>query len=255
MKCVPLKLVLMILLVPSLCHAYEEADCARCHGTGAAESTLVVSMDQFKASAHGREVGCMDCHTDITDAAHQGRSGAARVDCNQCHEQENRHGVGGLGGRRPRCHDCHSTHGILSRNHPDSTVHVSNLKDTCKGCHPVAGGDRDFLSWLPSIRVSSHGKQDLGASYDMGNCVGCHQGKAAHGEDQRISQDNCDKCHIPEIRGRASLSGTMHPKADPEEQPVVYGAALVYQGFLWALVACGIGFIIRSRSKAGKPRG
>jgi hypothetical protein len=63
------------------------------------------------------------------------------------------------------------------------------------------------------VRIKSHPKQDFSGTYDKTNCLGCHQGAAAHGESGNINGQTCYKCHItPE--GRGALLGHIHPKAD-----------------------------------------
>jgi len=255
MKMICLIIFSALTLVTSLCGAYEEEDCVRCHGAGAGENRLHVPVEDFKASVHGRDVGCRDCHQEIVDGGHQRRKGSIRVACGDCHEKENLHGSGATEKTVPGCHDCHSKHTILGKDDPGSTVHPANLRRTCQGCHPVAGGKKDYLSWFPSVRVSSHGKEDFSRSYDMGNCIGCHQGKAAHGEDVRLSQDTCDKCHFRDAERGASLAGTMHPEADRNGQPGVFASALLHQAGLWVLVLAGIMSFVRFGSQTLKKRG
>jgi len=104
------------------------------------------------------------------------------------------------------------------------------------------------------VRIKSHPKQDFNGSYDHANCLGCHQGKAAHGESQAVNVQTCYKCHLtPE--GRGKLLGHIHPKADWGEQPATYTAAIVYQCSLAVLCWGGFRFFIRrfrSRLKAGR---
>jgi len=234
-------------LKPGLSAAYDDADCRACHGIGSKESRLRVSLGEFEDSVHGRDLACADCHEDIVDESHE-QARSSTVDCTGCHEQPNRHGQGASGGAAPRCWDCHTRHHVLSPGSPRSSVHASNLTRTCRGCHPSETGDRDFLSALPAVRIASHGKQDFSTAYTMGNCLGCHQGKAAHGESERLSGDNCDRCHLRE-NGESPLLGRMHPEADPGAQPVVFASALLYQAGLWALVLAGFVFFTRARTK------
>jgi nitrate/TMAO reductase-like tetraheme cytochrome c subunit len=39
------------------------------------------------------------------------------------------------------CTDCHGIHDILGADNPDSSVHPSNLLQTCQECHPSAGNN------------------------------------------------------------------------------------------------------------------
>jgi hypothetical protein len=145
---------------------------------------------------------------------------------------------------RPRCHSCHTSHGILERDNPASAVHPDSLKETCKVCHPLESGEVDYMSWLPSLQIASHGKQDFSRAYERTNCIGCHQGMAAHGEEEKLDDQPCYKCHLPQ-EGQAGLWGYVHPRADIEKQPDTHMAAGVYQIALMVLLLGGIGFFVK----------
>jgi hypothetical protein len=175
------------------------------------------------------------------------------VDCGKCHEQVNRHGSKTAGNDQPQCHACHTSHRILEKDDPSSSVHPSNLRGTCGVCHPVESGGADYLTWLPSVRIKSHPKQDFSVSYDQTNCLGCHQGAGAHGESGNINKQTCYGCHLtPE--GHGALLGRIHPKADVQKQPATYAAAMVYQLSLAILLWYGFRLLIhrfkaRSRNR------
>lgn len=215
------------------------------------ESTRHVSIKEFEASIHGREITCTDCHVGVKDKDHSSIKGSGAVDCAQCHEEENRHGLGAKSERRPRCHSCHTRHGILEKENVASSVHAGQLKKSCKGCHPVECGEIDYLSWLPSMQIASHNKQDFGQAYEKGHCLGCHQGKAAHGEEGPINDQGCDRCHLSQ-EGRAALWGYIHQRADFEKQPAVFASATLYQFFIVVLLWGGFRFYIRKLSEKRK---
>lgn len=211
--------------------AYTPGDCIECHRTGSDESGLHISVEEYEASVHGSEITCLDCHTGVVDDTHQSTEGSGAVDCSACHEQENRHGLSGPEEQRPRCHDCHTRHNMLSKTDPASAVHPDHLAVTCAGCHPAASGKTDFFSWAPSFQIASHNKADFATAYEKDNCLGCHQGAAAHGESEPINEQDCYKCHLsPEAAG--AMWGYMHPRPDVDTQPTVFAAAWVYMVFV-----------------------
>ncbi len=141
--------------------AYSPEQCIQCHRQGARESSLHISVEDFRSSVHGRVLECEDCHTNIIDASHKALKGSSTVSCRECHEQENRHGVSSERATRPKCYSCHTKHRIMGKDDPASSVHPEALKKTCAGCHPDECGHQDYLSWFLSLQVVSHGKADL----------------------------------------------------------------------------------------------
>jgi hypothetical protein len=211
--------------------AYTPEDCIECHRTGSDESELQISIEAYEASVHSAELTCLECHTDVVDDEHQSFEGSGSVDCNACHEQENRHGLNGANEQRPHCYDCHTRHHILSKTDSASAVHPDQLPATCAGCHASACGKAGFFAWFPAFQIASHNKADFATPYEKDNCLGCHQGAAAHGEAEPINAQDCHKCHLaPQAAG--AMWGVMHPTADRNTQPTVFAAALIYQVFV-----------------------
>jgi hypothetical protein len=241
----------LLLLSTGTAWAYTPQDCIGCHAEASSKSTRHIPVDQFKASVHGGEITCLDCHTQVVDESHRQTAGSGAVDCSQCHEQQNHHGLQGLD-ISPECFDCHTRHNILARDNPDSSVNPQLLPQTCKGCHPVESGRTDYLSWLPSLKISAHKKQDFSRDYSRSNCIGCHQGQAAHGETELIDEQDCHKCHASR-QGHSRLLGFIHPRADVKKQPAVFAAAVIYQLVAVFLVIGGFVFSIRLfAGKSGK---
>ncbi|MDJ0817401.1 MAG: multiheme c-type cytochrome [Desulfobacterales bacterium] len=223
--------------------AYTNEECIECHRTGSEEGGIYISIEEFKASVHAEEAGCQDCHTMVEDETHMETPGSGAVDCSSCHEQENRHGRGSNSGTRPQCYSCHTRHGMLGKDDPRSTVHASRLKETCRSCHPRESGQTDYISWLPSVQVASHSKQDFSQAYERTNCLGCHQGAGAHGEQEVINDQTCHTCHVTPD-GENKLLGYIHSKAE-NRQPGVVAAASIYQVILGFLIIGGFAFFIR----------
>lgn len=214
--------------------AFTAEECIRCHEAGSRESSLHVSTKDYETSVHGRaSMSCPDCHRAIQDERHRERKGGAGVSCRECHEKENGHAMGSAHDRRPACHSCHTAHLILEKGNKLSSIHPDSLQRTCSPCHPTECGQGGYLSWFPSLQVISHGKADFSRKYGKGNCVGCHQGDAAHGEKTPIDAQDCYKCH-------RSMWGYIHPKAEPGKNPGLFAAALLYQALGLALIGGGL---------------
>lgn len=226
-------------------------DCISCHHLNSVRSALHISGEGFKTSVHGEILSCRECHTGIMDESHQNTRGSGIVNCGGCHDVENRHGISAVDGKRPACYDCHTRHGILPKDDPFSTVHRSRLSVTCATCHPAASGQTDYLSWFPSRGIITHPKSDAGREYKKDNCLGCHQGRAAHGETALMSGDSCHVCHL-EPDGQNALMGVMHPGAGGRNRGSVFTAAMIYQGFLISFLLGGVRFYIRKFSRKFK---
>ena len=254
-----MKLIVFILIsslasiTTGAAYAYTPEDCINCHGEKSQESSLHIPLKTFQESVHAKEITCLDCHTNVVDDNHQERTGSGAVDCAQCHEQENRHGLHGLE-NRPKCYSCHTRHRILASGDERSSVNPQQLRYTCKTCHPAECGETDYLSWLPSLQIASHKKQDFARDYSRLNCIGCHQGQAVHGEDEIISDQDCHKCHLSR-QGNSSLMGYIHPIADRNRQPGIFTSAVIYQAASVFLLIGGFYFFIRvfgARSRRGR---
>ena len=231
-------LIIVLLLLPCNAFTYTMDDCIGCHGEGSKESRLHISISAFKDSIHGGEINCMDCHEGAISDEHELKNMPVAVDCGQCHEKDNQHGLSGKSKDRPKCYSCHGKHGILGKDNPSSRIHPEQLKYTCRGCHPAESGGAGYFSWFPSLQIKSHKKQDYSQNYDRSNCIGCHQGQTAHGETEPLDAQNCHTCHMA-MKKRAAVMGYIHPKAELHHQPVTFFAAVLYQAFmlltLWSL--------------------
>jgi hypothetical protein len=240
-------LIVLIFTAAQAAFAYTTQECIDCHQTGSTESKLQISIDELNASIHAEEAGCQDCHTLVENEDHTTIPGSGVTECSSCHEQENRHGWGSNSGTRPQCYSCHSRHGMRAKDDPRSPVYSQQLKETCQSCHPRECGQTDYFSWLPSLQVASHSKQDFSREYSRTDCLGCHQGMAAHGEQEPINDQTCFTCHLTPD-GKNKLLGYIHSKADTRRQPGVMAAATIYQVVMGVLVLGGFAFFIRKLS-------
>lgn len=226
-------------------------DCLTCHAPGSSKSSLHVPLEAWEASVHGKTVSCQECHSGVTDATHESVQGSGAVSCTGCHDTVNRHGGGKGQGNRVQCQACHTRHGILPPEAHASSVNPRNLRTTCGRCHPREAGDTGCLAWFLQLQVRSHGKQDPAWSTGRDHCLGCHQGKGAHGEEGPIHPDPCHRCHAPEQR---PLMGAIHPT--PEKTGGLLLSAFLYAAGLVFLLWGGLRFTVRrfSARKDGERR-
>ena len=236
-------------------YAFTQEECIQCHRKESGKSFLQISIVEFQHSIHGNEITCGDCHSGIESKEHERVKGSGAVDCGQCHEQENRHGLGTERDDRPACHSCHGKHGILGKDKMISMAHREKLKNTCSKCHPVECGEIGFLSRLLSLQIRSHKKQDFSRDYRRTNCIGCHQGQAAHGEKKPIDTQDCHICHMS-LKGHLPITVYIHPRADYEKQPAIFIAAAIYPIFIIFILWCGVKYmVLRLSVKSKKYRG
>lgn len=94
-----------------------------------------------------------------------------------------------------QCASCHGSHGILPASHPRSTVHKTNVPDTCGQCH--AGVLKIFSG-------SIHGREAKAGNLTAPVCIDCH---TSH-EIRRVEMEawkleivrECGTCHAESLR-------------------------------------------------------
>ena len=141
----------------------QPGTCAKCHEKIAAEFGSSVHAAALRKGNADAPV-CTDCHGEHEIKAHTdsaspvfARNVAQQV-CASCHASlrltqkyglssnsfqtfaDSYHGLAARGGSVEvvNCASCHSVHAIKSHLDPSSTVHKSNLVQTCGQCHPGA---------------------------------------------------------------------------------------------------------------------
>ena len=195
--------ILFFLPAPSL--SYSTDDCISCHSEKSDQSSLRINTDGYFSSVHGNEFSCSGCHQHVIDDSHFEKKGSGKVDCQQCHEQQELHSQD----RSVTCYSCHTRHDMYSASDPRSSVHWKKLSHTCGECHPNETVSTNNFFFLASQQVISHPKQNFSEIYSKSMCVGCHQGQAAHGEDSPVNDQNCYRCHIP-LGEKNAVLGYIH---------------------------------------------
>jgi cytochrome b subunit of formate dehydrogenase len=127
-------------------------------------------VTRWKTSAHGQAfanaktpeekekapvcTNCHDGHATIDPSIGNNHLNMV-AHCEQCHESQSKSYRASFHGKATRmgmgmaatCADCHSAHDMLSKDDPNSTVHMTNLQATCAECHP--GASASFVKFLP----------------------------------------------------------------------------------------------------------
>lgn len=240
---------------------------------------LHVDVVGFMLSTHGQKgLDCIDCHIDADPNTHP-RTGYAKVDCRACHSEKPPGGVfppdalkrleqrgikpppkesqkadGWMKTKHakawleknpaaPFCNDCHTAHSIRKSSDPDSTVSGAHLAQTCGKCHVDQVLSYDVGGLFTRFRIGAHGKGDLSNRYDIAECVSCHQGEAAHGE-ETVTKQSCPKCHkVPERRPESELA-SLHIKPLASDQPISRALRWLYTLGFWGVVAVGALFAL-----------
>jgi hypothetical protein len=257
---------------------------------------LHVDPKAFILSIHGQKgVECIDCHADSDPNFHP-RAGLKKVDCRACHAEkppadvfppdalkklqakgikpppkESRKGDGWMktvhakawlakDPAAPSCASCHTAHYQRPAKDPLSTVNRANLPQTCGLCHVDQVRSYDVGGALARFRLAGHGKGDLSTRYEVTQCLSCHQGEGAHGEDT-ITKQACPKCHrVPPKQERekaAVVLSSLHSRPLASDQPVAVALRWAYTAVFWgavagvALFALFMGFSTLYRSKDG----
>ncbi len=173
--------------------------------------------------------------------ASENTEGYTTEECMECHRSESEESSlqispenydASLHGQAITCLDCHT--GITDETHMDGEG-VDPVD--CNGCHEMETGKVDLYTLFSSSSITSHKKANFINIYEMDNCLGCHQGNGAHGETEPINDQDCYKCHDPDIN---AMWGYMHPDTKTKSLMVVlihlcFGAFILVLLFGWFL--------------------
>jgi hypothetical protein len=198
--------------------AYSDQECLSCHGkpeifqilSDGNVRTLYVDPEEWSRDIHYLgKLTCMDCHTNANPTIHF-REGFIDVDCARCHPveaeeyQKNVHLTFTTitpGKELPLCYHCHTKHNVLRHDDPLSSVHESNIGETCGTCHPEVMV-KGILKGTSLGKISGHRKGDIAEKFDMNVCISCHYQDSAHGA-KRVYKDFCTRCH--DVRSKGNL--------------------------------------------------
>ncbi|MBL7052238.1 MAG: cytochrome b/b6 domain-containing protein [Candidatus Marinimicrobia bacterium] len=182
------KILLTIFGFGLLCIAQDDIEyidsdaCLDCHEESKHKTTF---EDDLSHSVHeGFE--CLDCHTDREILPHDEDTGF-RVGCEGCricHDDADvdyvAHGREDVSkcGDIPMCSDCHGTHDVLPSSVKNSSVHPTNLPQTCGKCHEnldlIKKHELMLDHPIEMYEGSVHGKATKGGIYVAATCNDCH---------------------------------------------------------------------------------
>ncbi len=238
-------IILAIILLPCSLFAYETDDCILCHSSSDSDGIPQISVEKYQSSVHADVVACDECHTYIEEG-HEGGDIVGKVNCTECHQQQNLHGAGSESQNKPECYSCHTRHNILPSSSDKSSVHETAFNKTCVTCHENKWEESGLMTWFISGKIKSHKKQDFSRDYSKTNCTGCHQGMAVHGDTEKVSDDNCSKCHLKD--GENPMGGSFH-NSDSAGLSINVIAALLMIILIFIFAA---GFILNPLGKSGE---
>jgi hypothetical protein len=235
----------------------SDQDCLNCHGkpeisqimSDGKVRTLYVDPDKWSRDVHHQgKLTCLHCHTNANSFLHF-REGFIDVDCARCHPVEAEEYQKNIhltfmtvtpGKELPLCYHCHTKHDILRHDDTSSSVHESNIGDTCGACHPEVMVKK-ILEGTSIGKISGHRKGDIAEKFDMNVCISCHYKDSAHGA-KRVYKDFCTRCHDVRSKGNI-IMGPTHLDATRWA-----GLNAVANGILFVLlIASGTVVLYRSR--------
>jgi len=239
-------LAFIICLFPCSVFAYEMDECITCHSDNPGSDAPQISIKDYQSSIHGSMMECEECHSHIEEGHEDGEM-KGKVDCSNCHSQENLHGAAG---NKPECYSCHTKHNILPAYVEDSSVNKTRFKKLCRECHKDKLGETGYIKWFTSLRIRSHKKQDFSRNYDETNCEGCHLKIEIHEKIEKGTDSECSKCHMKEDKN--TMMGRFH--AAGNSGPSITGLSIITQILLLAVIIFVVGFTIKPLGKSGKGR-
>ncbi|MFO1408121.1 MAG: hypothetical protein U1F08_11395 [Steroidobacteraceae bacterium] len=174
------------LVLPTAARA-DDAACLKCH-------------DDVKVqSAAHPDQGCVDCHTNITDAKHDALPDDQKLTgnqiCSACHAMAGKQLPKSVH-EKHTCRKCHGPwHEVDVASEPGARLSTTGQLETCGKCHDEV---------LPGFEKSVHGKGLLksgltGAAPTCSSCHGSHnimakddpKAKTGHAK----APETCGKCH------------------------------------------------------------
>jgi len=183
-------LTLLVLLSPRPLGAQEQLDCAGCHNDIKPTST-----------AHA-DVGCQDCHSNITTRRHKKTALAetsSREICAQCHAEAEELVSQSVHKKTWGCLDCHGgQHDIRMTSDLASPMSSFSQIKVCGGCHENDSGL--IAGYINSVHGRGLLKSGLIAAPSCSDCHGHHRVVLTDSEESPTSHahapEMCGKCHV-----------------------------------------------------------
>lgn len=111
----------------------ESPVCSDCHSEHSIQA--ITTVNERQEARKLQEKTCIVCHENPRIAERFGKTGEQARSY-----QDSYHGLAVMRGdtKAAMCIDCHHVHRILPSDHPESTVNVANVQETCQKCHANA---------------------------------------------------------------------------------------------------------------------
>ncbi len=203
------------------CHS----DASLTHDVNGKPASLHVDPQAFKDSIHGSMFTCVDCHTDVTSAAHE--TTPKKISCATCHADEQAayersfHAKAVQGGNThaATCVDCHgSPHELLPAADPKSRVNHARIPATCGACHSQKYVTEDGAQMVASYAASVHGHAVAAGSEKAAVCTDCHGTHEIL--DAKDSKSSIFKFNVPLTCGKC------HDTISKDFQQSIHGQAI-----------------------------
>ncbi len=192
--------------------------CGQCHGEAWVELRKGMHAKAGPRDEHdrGSVMHCSTCHGDVAHQLLPTRDHRSPMfaehqvqRCGECHERSTEtysrsvHGHGLLKSGLATtavCADCHGAHGVYLPADQRSTLHPTNVSETCGSCHRFTA-ERLERSVHGAYGAEYLAKRDgpEGTTWQMPSCTHCHEGhEIVHPESARFRQElphRCGNCH------------------------------------------------------------
>jgi len=199
--------------------------CLGCHSdheltrvlTDGSIDSLYIDASTIENSAHGININCVKCHSNVNPRKNPVCKDSGPVDCAGCHAEAGVNYTKGIHGtlqkegdqNAPTCTDCHGGHNVYENSNPASPTFTRNIPTLCANCHRSGEKAAARLQGLGGhivkhYSMSIHGK----GLYESGLmvsavCSDCHNAHLILPPTNPKSSvyhnnvgDTCGKCHL-----------------------------------------------------------
>ena len=160
-------ILLLSALMPAMTAAAVEAaggNCLSCHG----EKTIInkgahlyIDPVKYDSTTHAR-IGCIFCHTKVTQRHPADGVRPSRAKCEECHAAVFAEYEQSTHSKHAGCTDCHTPHAVK----PLLAVSGRDINIQCAKCHDYSDTVKSHAKWLPQAALHI---DDL-------PCITCHTG-------------------------------------------------------------------------------
>lgn len=151
-----------LLLLATGAGAMESADCLGCHGDRSTVSDkLFIDPAAFAGTPHA-DVGCVSCHSSVTDSHPDDGKPVSKARCKECHDNVYTEYAKSAHSGNAECGDCHNPHAVRS----PTQVSGYDMNRQCASCHDDKQMNTMHAQWLPQVTLHMEALP----------CITCHTG-------------------------------------------------------------------------------